>query len=111
MSDTETKSQRLTFLLVIDIQILQNCCSSPDATLIVAMSHSDAGHHHRDSRGFRPIELRLFQIDVMDNFSDRAKCGIVQAHAIDQDFERAAIALMCELGVEHIEAHLTVLWR
>src|SRR5205809_6981364 len=111
MSDTETRSQRLTLLLVIDIQILQNCCSSRDAILIVAMSHSDAGDHHRDSRRFRPIELRLFQIDVMDNFTDRAECGIVQAHAVEQDFERAAIALMRKLGIEHVEAHLTVLWR
>src|SRR6266581_8843101 len=88
-SDTETISQRLTLLLVIDIQVLQNCCGSRDAILIVAMSHGDAGDHHRDSRRFRPIELRLFQIDVVDNFSDRAKCWVVQAHAVDQDFERA----------------------
>jgi len=47
MSDTETRS-----LLVIDIQILQNCGSSGDAILIVALSHRDAG-------------LRLFQIDVV----------------------------------------------
>ena len=49
-------------------------------------------------------ELVVLQVDVVDDFRDGAKRGIFQCAALEQHFERALVALVRELGLEHVEA-------
>src|ERR1700680_3735746 len=49
-------------------------------------------------------ELVVLEVDVVNNLSDHAERGIIEPRAGQEDFKAAAIALMGELGVEHVEA-------
>src|SRR5438552_14568734 len=94
----------LALLLVVNINVLQNCCGAREAIAVVVMRHGDAGDHHGHPRHFRAIEFRLFQIDVVNDLGDGAHGRIVDAQALDQHLERAAVALVREFGIERVEA-------
>src|SRR5205823_3046567 len=51
-------------------------------------------------------ELPVLQIDVVDDLRDGTHCRIVYREPGAQDLEGAEIALVRELGLEHVEAEL-----
>src|SRR5215470_16260511 len=46
----------------------------------------------------------------MNNFGDWSKSRIIEAGSLDQNFQRAAIAFMRELGLEHVETKFVRQW-
>src|SRR6266545_6966886 len=56
----------LTLLLVIDIDVFENCRGAREAIVVVVMRHGDAGDQHGHPRRFRAIEFRFFEIDVVN---------------------------------------------
>src|SRR5262249_6141928 len=55
---------------------------------------------------FGAAELAGLEIDVMDDLRDGAQGWVLQRAALQQHLERAFVALVGELGLEHVEAQL-----
>ena len=51
-------------------------------------------------------ELRLLEVDVVDDLGDRAERGIGEAEAGDEDLERDEVSFVGEFAVEHVESEL-----
>src|SRR4029079_19388786 len=55
----------------------------------------------------RASELPILEIDVVHDLADAPQRWIQEPEPLDDDLEGAAVAVVCELGVEHVEADLT----
>src|SRR2546426_7875974 len=71
--------------------------------------HRDPGNQAINPDGLRPPELSVLQIDVVDDLCDRTQGGVVYPEPGEQDLEGAEVALVRELGLEHVEAELASL--
>ena len=77
--------------------------------LVIPVAHGDARDQPVDAGSLGATELPVLQIDVVDDLGDGTHCRIVYREAGAQDLEGAEIALVRELGLEHVEAELAVL--
>src|SRR5215207_4921674 len=61
-------------------------------------------HGGVEPRGFEPVELTVLEVDVVNDLGDMAQGGVVaEAEPFDEGLEGAVLALVCELGAEHVE--------
>src|SRR5258707_7207669 len=93
-----------SFLLVVHVEVVEHLRRTLDACHVVVMRHGYTGHEHRDSSRFGPVKLRVFEVDVVHDFGDGPQRPVVEPQTIDQDLEGAAIAVVREVRVEHVEA-------
>src|SRR5262245_16224943 len=94
---------------VVLVEILEYGRASGQAILIIGVPHGDPGDEHLDTCRLWFPKLRLLEVDVMHDSADRAEGWIAETEPLDENLERAAIALMSELRFEHVEAQLTLL--
>ena len=73
------------------------------------MGTTNPGYQPLNPGRFRAAEPGVLKIDVVNNFSQRPQCGCALLNAPHQHFEGAAVALMGEIGVEHVKAQLAAL--
>src|SRR6476620_9168037 len=92
--------------LVVGVEIVERCCGSFDAGFIVRVAHGDAGDEEAEARRLRTIERALLQIDVVNDFADRAQRTIVRNEARGHHLERAAVPDVRELAAHHVETNL-----
>src|SRR6185369_16057091 len=92
-------------LAEVGIEIVEDGASGRDPRLVVRVRH-DAGDQALDAGAFLAAELAVLQIDVVDDLGDRLEGGVAKPAAREQHLEAAAIALVGELGLEHVEAQL-----
>ena len=74
-----------------------------EALFVVAGRGADAGDQGPDPLGLGAGELAVLEVDVVHDLGDRAERGLAQARALEQHLEGAAVALVGELGLEHVE--------
>jgi hypothetical protein len=71
---------------------------------IVLKQVGKSAHGRVEPGGFKPIELVVFEINVVNDFGDLAESPIVtEAEAFDKCLEGAVFSLMGELRAEHVE--------
>ena len=68
------------------------------------MELSQSLDERAEERGFRPSEARVLQIEIVHELGDVAQRGVVHAEPGAEHLERAAVALMREVPLEHVEA-------
>src|ERR1700686_3094085 len=56
-----------------------------------------------DADAFRALVFRVFQIGIVNHFTDFSDSFVIDGEAADQCFKRAAVAMMRELHVHHVE--------
>src|SRR5439155_10583636 len=88
------------------VEVVEDGRPSGQPILVFSVPHGEPGDQAIDPRRFRAVELRVLQVDVMDDRCDRAKRRVVEAQASEQHLERAEVTFMRELGLEHVEAQL-----
>ena len=59
-----------------------------------------------DARRLVAAELAVLEVDVVDDLGDRLERRIARPARAEQHLEGAAVALVRELGLEHVEAEL-----
>src|SRR5438105_3772129 len=64
----------------------------------------------RHTGGLRPSELRVFQIDVVNDLRERADARLPDRETLHEHLEGAVVSLVREFRVEHVEANLSWLW-
>src|SRR5207237_7595885 len=70
------------------------------------MRHGDAVDQVLETGVIRPAVPLVLQIDVVDDLGDGPQRRVGDLEAREQHLERAELALVRELAVEHVEAQL-----
>src|SRR5262249_52218380 len=77
-----------------------------DARGIVLLRGADPVDQERDAGGLAAAELAVLEINVVHDLGDGAQGRILEAEPLEQNLERAFVALMGELALEHVEPQL-----
>src|SRR3954453_915616 len=88
-------------LLEIFVEVVEHLGATRDATRVILGRHADPFDQRPDAGDLRPAEFFVLQVDVVDDLRDGAQRGILQCAALEQHLERALVALVGELGLEH----------
>src|SRR5882757_11465631 len=86
------------------VEIVEDRAAASEPFLVAPVRHRDAGDQSLDAAGLVPSELAVLQVYVVDDFGDRLERWVGQAGVAEQHLEAAAVALMGEFGLEHVEA-------
>src|SRR4029453_15941691 len=79
--------------------------AAPQPLLVVALAGGDARHDDADAGRLLATVLAVLEVDVVDDLADGVERRVVQAGALQQHLEGAAVALVGVLALEHVEAH------
>src|ERR1700686_2794515 len=87
------------------IQIVEHRNAAFEPLPVVLAEHRDTLDQPSDPAGLIPPKLAVFQVDIVDDLTDRRERRVGQAQPGQQHLERAAVALVGELGLEHVEPY------
>src|SRR4051812_45652789 len=96
------------FLLEIVVEAVEDPGASRNPFRVILGRDADAFDQRSDPCDLGAAELVVLEIDIVDDLRDGAKRRVFQCAAIEQDFERALVALVRKLGLEHVEAKLAI---
>src|SRR5215472_11029291 len=88
------------------VKIVEDRRAARDPIVVVVRLGADAMNESLDAAGFLASELLVLEIDVVDDLRDGLQRLILEPGTREQDLEAAAVALMRELRIEHVEAQL-----
>src|SRR5499433_69667 len=92
--------------LEIFVEIVEDLGAARNPFRVVLGRDADPFDQRPDAGDFGATELAVLEIDVMDDLRDGAQRRVLQRAPLQQHFERAFVALVGELGLEHVEAQL-----
>src|SRR5713101_9697054 len=87
-------------------QVVEDCGPSLQALFVVLVVGANPGDQRIDASHFGAVEFAVLQIDVVDDFCYRTQCCHTRRQSRGENLERAAIALVRELGIEDVESDL-----
>src|SRR5256885_4294004 len=94
--------------LVQLVEVVEHRARAREAILVLPVRHRDRIDDQLESLRFgSPIGVDL-EVDVVDDFGDRPQRCIGDLEAAKQHLERAQLALVRVLAVEHVEAQLAL---
>src|SRR5262249_21410554 len=88
------------------VEVIEDFGTARDPLRIILGRCADTLHKGSDTCDFGSAELAVLEIDIVDDLADGAKRRVLEAAAIEQDLERALVALMREFRLEHVETQL-----
>src|SRR3954469_18947694 len=98
-------------LLEIFVKVVEHLGATRDAIRVILGRYADPFDQCPDASDLRPAEFVILQVDVVDDFRDGAQRGVFWRAALQQHFECAFVALVGELGLEHVETQLAGVGR
>src|SRR4051794_1697893 len=90
----------------VGVKVLEHRAAAGEALLVVAGRGADAGDQGLDPVRLEAAKLAVLEVDVVHDLGDRPERGLAKARALEQHLEGAAVALVRELGLEHVEPEL-----
>src|SRR5688572_6918164 len=94
-------------LFEVLVEVIQYDRCPFDSSKTILVPGTDRVDDESQARCFGMRESRLLQIDIVDDFTQPAQSSIRDSHSFRQNFKCAQIALMSELGVEHVESEFS----
>src|SRR3546814_2842406 len=91
----------------ISVEMVEGGGGARDPFEIVLARRADAIEHCAQSGCLGPVELAVGNVELVDQLADRGQCRIIEAGAQHQRLEAAAILLMGELGIGHVDRKST----
>src|SRR3954470_579342 len=92
------------------VELVERVARVCDALEIVVEGRADARQHRANPGSLGARELAVGDVELVNDFADRGEAGIGRERGMQNDgFETAAVGLMGELGIRHVEAELA--WR
>src|SRR6266850_6726955 len=88
------------------MQVIEKACRAFETRFVARMIGHDAGEELLNAGRLLALVLLVLEVQVMNDLSDRVETRIVHAQLVDKHFESAALAVMRELRVVHVEADL-----
>src|SRR3954468_15975474 len=89
------------------VEVIEHGAAARDPLVVLAIGRADPGNQGANAGRLLAPELLILEVDVVHDLADGAQRRVAEAGAAQQNLERAAVALMRELGFEHVEAQLT----
>src|SRR5215471_18734443 len=71
------------FSLEILVEVVKDGRAASQTTLVVLLSHTNAGDQPLYSKRLLSPKFRIFEVDIVDNLGDRAKAGIQKSHSFN----------------------------
>src|SRR3954471_1488607 len=93
-------------LAEVFIEVVEHGAAARDPLRVVAIGRADPGNQGANAGRLLAPELLILEVDVVHDLPDGAQRRVAEAGAAQQDLKRAAVALVRELGFEHVEAQL-----
>src|SRR5215813_821686 len=97
------------FLAEILVEVVEHFGPARDPLRVILGRRADTLHKRSDACDFGSPELAVLEIDIVDDLADSAKRCILEAASLEQDLERALVALVREFRLEHVESQLAFL--
>src|SRR5919198_773102 len=91
------------------VQVVEHGGPALEPGLVIAMPHGDTRDQSVDASRLGTIKLRVLQIDVVHDLRNRHEGAIVETQPRHENLEGAEVALVRELGLEHVESELAAL--
>src|SRR4051812_20661382 len=88
------------------VEVIEHGAAARDPLVVLAIGRADPGNQGANAGRLLAPELLILEVDVVHDLADGAQRRVAEAGAAQQDLERAAVALVRELGFEHVEAQL-----
>src|SRR5439155_18447641 len=92
--------------LEVGVQRIEHRRALCEPGLVLLVSHGNARDQTVETEGFRPGELRVLEVDVVDDLAQAPKGGLFQTEMAEQHLERAEVPVVGELRLEHVETQL-----
>src|SRR5258707_15677015 len=86
------------------VQIVEDGAAALEPLVVVVVRRGDAADQGADAGRLLAAVLAVLEVDVVDDLADRRQCRVGQPGVADQYLEGAAVALVRELALEHVEA-------
>src|SRR3954469_15824720 len=93
-------------LFEIFVKVVEHLGATRDAIRVILGRNADPFDQCPDASDLRPAEFVVLQVDVVDDLRDGAQRGVFWHAVLPQHFKGAFVALVGELGFEHVEAQL-----
>src|SRR5262249_7093789 len=91
------------------VEFIEDFGTARDPLRIILGRCADTLYKGSDTCNFGSAELAVLEIDIVDDLADGAKRRVLYAASLEQDLERALVALVGEFRLEHVEAQFTLL--
>src|SRR3954452_4810411 len=88
------------------VEVVEHGAAARDPLVVLAIGRADPGNQGANAGRLLAPDLLILEVDVVHDLADGAQRRVAEAGAAQQDLERAAVALVRELGFEHVEAQL-----
>src|SRR5215211_7995152 len=88
------------------VKVVEHGATPREPLRVVAIGRADPGDQAANAGRLLASELFVFEINVVHDLADGGQRGIVQSCTTQQNLEGAAVALVGELSLEHVEAQL-----
>src|SRR5437016_2281622 len=99
-----------SLLLEVFVEAVEDRAALCEPRFVVLAGHADACDQAVEADHLGADELRILEVDVVDDLGDRLERGISELEPSQQDLESAAISFVSVLRLEHVEADFTRLW-
>src|SRR5262245_42586618 len=90
------------------VEVVEDFGPARNPLRVILGRGTDTLHKCSDTCDFGPPELAVLEVDIVDDLRDGAKRCIFEAAPIEQDLERAFVALVGEFRLEHVETQLAL---
>src|SRR6185369_1722737 len=91
---------------IVGVEGIEDGPAVPEPRLVLAVRPGDPGDQMLDARGLLTVELLVLQVDVVHDLGERPERLVLQGEGTEHHLEGAEVAVVRELGVEHVEAKL-----
>src|SRR6266545_607580 len=91
------------------VQVVEERGAALEPRLVIRVGRGHPGDDLADAGRLLPAVLRVLHVHVVDDLRDGAERRLIEPEALDQHLERAEVALVGELRLEHVEAQLALL--
>src|SRR5688572_28398013 len=89
------------------VELIEQFEPAGQASVIVGGSLEDSLQETLDAGCLRPSVLPVFEVDVVNDLRHLFQRGVAGANFAKKGLERAAISIVGEIGLRHVEADLT----
>src|SRR5262245_50509283 len=89
------------------VEVIEDRPAVGDALLVLRIGRANSRDEASDACRLLASELRLLQVDVMDDLGNGMERRIGEARPAQEDLEAAAVSFMGDYSLDHIDSQLS----
>src|SRR5260370_32405877 len=88
------------------IELVEEDAAAIEARVVAGVCENQADQKLLDAGGLGPVELRILQVDVVNDLRDLREGAVCRPDPGEQRLEGTPIALVREIASDHVESQL-----